>query len=61
MKKKLFFLTGFLLLCGCSVSYYEKSADREVSSILNEKSKIAQKGKIISLQEDTRNETIFLS
>ncbi|MCM8815578.1 MAG: TolC family protein, partial [Candidatus Omnitrophica bacterium] len=60
-KKKLFFLTGFLLLCGCSVSYYEKSADREVSSILNEKSKIAQKGKIISLQEDTRNETIFLS
>ncbi|MCM8821755.1 MAG: TolC family protein [Candidatus Omnitrophica bacterium] len=62
-EKKIFFFlaAGFLLLCGCSVSYYEKGADREVSSILKEKSKIAQKGKIISLQEDARNETIFLS
>lgn len=51
-----------MFLCGCSVSYYEKSADREVSSILEEKSKNAEKGQIRpALQEDTGKETIFLT
>ncbi|MCX7705442.1 MAG: TolC family protein, partial [bacterium] len=51
-----------LFFCGCSVSYYEKSADREVSSILKEKNKVAEKGKIRqTLEDDTKKETVFLS
>lgn len=53
-----------LFLCGCSVSYYEKSADKEVSSIISEKKQSAEKGKIRKppeLKDDTQKETIFLS
>lgn len=64
MRTKIFilFMAGFLLLCGCNVSYYEKNADREVYSILKEKSHTAEKGKIRqTLEDDTRKETLFLS
>jgi len=49
-------------LSGCSVSYYERSADKEVSAILKEKKQPAEKGKIIIVpQDNTEQETIFLS
>jgi len=63
MKKYYFIMVLLVCLCGCSVSYYEKSADREVSSILREKQQPAEKGKIkdSGLVDETRHETIFLN
>ncbi|MGC8804432.1 MAG: hypothetical protein ACP5QD_00630, partial [Candidatus Ratteibacteria bacterium] len=63
IEKYFFILIVAAVLCGCGVSYYEKSADREVSSILKEKQQPAEKGKIKSagLEDETRKETVFLT
>lgn len=61
-KNFILFLVCILFLAGCSVSYYEKNADKEVSSILVEKSKFADKGKIRQIPgDDTTKETVFLT
>ncbi|HOK80620.1 MAG TPA: TolC family protein, partial [bacterium] len=63
VEKYFFILVVATVLCGCSVSYYEKRADREVSSILKEKQQPAEKGKIKSagLEDEIRKETVFLT
>ncbi|HOC02447.1 MAG TPA: TolC family protein [bacterium] len=65
MLKKIYLviLTSILLLCGCSVSHYNNSADKEVSTIVSEKNKSAEKAlkKLPELKEETKKETMLLS
>ncbi len=51
------------IFCGCSVSYYNASADKEVSSIVSEKKQSAEKPfkKLSELKEETAKDTMVLS
>ena len=60
--KKYFLLLGLILLISCSPKYYEKSVDKEVFQIIDEKTQKVKKEKMpVNLNEDTEKETIFLS
>ena len=56
-------IIGMSLLCGCSVSYYNQSADKDVSSILLEKEQLSEKSfkKPSDLADQTKQETMVLS
>ncbi|MFN4227804.1 MAG: TolC family protein [Candidatus Ratteibacteria bacterium] len=62
MKKKYFYVFGLILLISCSPKYYEKSVDKEVFQIIDEKKQKIKKDKMpINLNENTEKETLILS
>jgi len=62
---KCVFFVIFLLMSGCSLKNLERSADREVSSIMSEKMKKIEgekvPGFIPGIDESSRSETVFLT
>lgn len=63
MKNYVIIFNIILVFCGCSVSYYNNSADKEVSSIISEKKQSVEKPfkKLDKLQEETKKDTMVLS
>lgn len=61
--KRLLFFPFIFLLCGCSVKYYEKSADRDIKEIWNKSYQKVQADKLPenALKEETFSETKVFS
>jgi outer membrane protein TolC len=60
--KKCLFILFLIVFSSCSPKYYEKSADKEVYKIIEEKKEKIKEDKLpIKLNEDTKVETIILS
>jgi len=60
--KKMLFISFLIFLSSCSTKYYEKSADKEVYKIIDEKKEKVKKEKMpVKLNEDTKVETVILT
>jgi hypothetical protein len=60
--KKCLFILFLIALSSCSTKYYEKSADKEVYKIIDEKKEKVKKEKMpVKLNEDTKIETVILT
>ena len=63
IKMKRILIISFVFLCGCSVKYYEKSADKDIKEIWNRGYKKVQKQTLPenALKEKTFSETRVLA
>jgi len=60
--KKMLFISFLIFLSSCSTKYYEKSADKEVYKIIDEKKEKVKKDRMtVKLNEDTKVETVILT